>query len=126
MRINQWAAVLVLAMAQISFAQATQPAGVTGTYKWTSQAFGGDQENTMKLKQEGDKLTGTISGFGGEDTAFTDGKVDKDGTISFKVVRDFGGQPITTLYTGKVSGDTFKGKSETIFAQEINAKRSAQ
>jgi hypothetical protein len=95
----------------------------TGTWKWTSQAFGGDQETVLILKQAGESLTGTVSGFGGESTPIAEGKI-KAGEITFKVVRDFGGSPITTTYTGKIDGDTFKGKSETVISQPIDAKRS--
>jgi hypothetical protein len=48
----------------------------------------------------------------------------KDGTISFKVTRDFGGRPFLTTYTRKPSGDTLRGKAETIFTMDFEAKRS--
>ena len=96
---------------------------VSGTYTWTSQGFGGEQAVTLKVKQDGDKITGTISGFQGDDQ-IQEGTF-KDGTLTFKVSRDFGqGRPIVTLYTCKISGDTIKGKGETIIAQEIDGKKS--
>ena len=104
-------------------APATQPSGVTGTWTWTQQGPGGEMEISLKLKQDGDKLTGTISGFQGQETEIKDGKVE-DGKISFKVTREFGGNQIVTNYTGTISGDTFKGKSETVFARDIDAKRA--
>jgi hypothetical protein len=68
-------------------------------------------------------VTGTLAGgFDNSEVAISDGKV-KDGEVTFKVSRNFGDRPITTIYTGKVDGDKFKGKSETIFAQDFDAKR---
>jgi hypothetical protein len=98
---------------------------VTGTWKWSQEGMGQQMEFTLKLKQDGDKLTGTLGGgFDQSEAAIQDGKV-KDGEISFKVTRDFGGNPIVTTYTGKVSGDSFKGKSELVITNTIDAKRGS-
>ncbi len=115
-------AVLVLGMAPLARAQ-DQKSEATGTWRWSQEGPGGQIEFTLKLKQDGDKLTGTITGFGGEESPIEDGKV-KDGAISFKVTRDFGGRQFVTTYTGKVEGGTLKGKSETVFAMEFEAKRN--
>ena len=101
----------------------TQPAGATGTWKWTQQGPGGDVEMVLKLTQDGDKLTGTISGFQGQENEIKDGKIE-DGKITFKVTREFGGNEITTNYTATVDGDSLKGKSETVFTRDIDAKRA--
>jgi hypothetical protein len=106
-------------------APATQPAGATGTWTWSQQGPNGDMEMTIKLKQDGDKLTGSVSGFNGQDQDITDGKV-QDNQVTFKVVRDFNGNQITTTYTATMDGDTLKGKSETIFSRNFNAKRGGQ
>lgn len=107
-------------------AATTQPAGggagITGKYTWTFQGPQGDVEFTFDLKQEGDKLTGTVSGFGG-DNEISDGTVSKDGTVSFKVSREFGGRPMVTTYTGKVTDGVFKGKSEMVMTREFEAKK---
>lgn len=85
---------------------------VTGTWKssFTNQNSQ-VRESTFKLKVEGDKLTGTVSGRN-NDTAIEEGKVKGD-EISFQVTREFNGNKVTTKYTGKVSGDTIKGKAES-------------
>jgi len=89
----------------------------------TRDGFGQAQETVLTLKQEGDKITGTISSFGG-DSPISDAKL-ANGELSFKVTRDFGGgTPITTLYTGKIDGDSFKGKQQTIIEQTFEGKRS--
>jgi hypothetical protein len=86
---------------------------ITGTWKssFTNQD-GAVRETTIKLKAEGEKVTGTVSGRNNTETAIEEGKV-KDDEVSFKVTREFNGNKITTKYTGKVSGDSIKGKSET-------------
>lgn len=106
-------AVLLLALvAWVGTAQAQQKADPTGRWKW-SVSFGGQtREQTLKLKLEGDKLTGSLVGRNNEETKIEDATF-KDGEISFKVTRERGGQKLTTKYTGKLSGDTIKGKTES-------------
>jgi autotransporter translocation and assembly factor TamB len=86
-------------------AAAIWAADVSG--KWTAEMQGRNGNTmtvNMNLKADGDKLTGTVSGRGG-DTDITDGKVEGD-NISFKVVREFNGNQMTSVYKGKVDGDT--------------------
>ena len=64
----------------------------------------------LKLKVEGEKLSGTISGRGGE-TAIAEAKLKGD-EISFQVTREFQGNKMTQKYNGKISGDSIKGKME--------------
>ena len=76
---------------------------------------------------DGDKLTGAMVGRDGNETPIQDGKY-KDGELSFNVEREFNGNKVTIKYTGKVSGDTLKGKSERevngeIRKREFEAKR---
>jgi hypothetical protein len=102
----------------LGFVSSLQAADATGTWSWTQAARGGgaDTKITLKLKVEGEKLTGTITqpGRGGAaatDIAITDGKVKGD-DISFSVTRDMGGNTMTTKYNGKVTADAIKGKVE--------------
>ena len=80
----------------------------TGTWKWTSPARNGGagRESILKLKQDGDKLTGTMSGQ--TEAEIKDGKV-VDGTVSFKIVRSRNGTETVMSYEGKLEGDTIKG-----------------
>jgi hypothetical protein len=86
-------------------------ADATGTWKWTVERNGNTFENTLKLKQEGEKLTGKITGRQGNETEIEDGKV-KDDTVSFTVTREFGGNKVVMKYQGKLSGDTIKGDTK--------------
>lgn len=108
----QLAACLALALGFAATSQAQdKKVDVTGTWKssFTNQN-GQVRETTFKLKAEGEKLTGTISGRQ-NDTAIEEGKIKGD-EISFKVTREVNGNKVSTKYTGKVSGDTIRGKSE--------------
>lgn len=107
-----------------SAADDKKDANATGTWKWSFTGQNGQsRETTAKLKQDGDKLTGTVSGRqGGTDTEIKDGKV-KGNEISFAVVRTVQGNDITTTYEGKIDGDTIKGKSSTKGGQQERPAR---
>ena len=110
-RISSVVAVVLALFVVGSLAQAQEKkADATGTWKWTTPARGQGQprENVLKLKQDGEKLTGTISGR--QETAIEDGKV-VDGKVSFKVIRKGrnGGPDMTISYEAKLDGDTLKG-----------------
>ena len=70
---------------------------------------------TLKLKVEGDKLTGNISAPGRDgqatDTEIQNGKITGS---NFPLPPHAGptGNKVTSKYRGKVSGDTIKGKME--------------
>jgi len=90
----------------------------SGTYVWTQAGRNGgpDRTNTLVLKVEGDKLTGTVSspGRGGAaptPAAISDGKV-TGADVSFSVVRDFNGTSVTAKYSGTVADGAIKGKIE--------------
>lgn len=71
------------------------------------------RDMTLKLKLEGDKLTGTMLGRNNTETAIEDASF-KDGEVAFSVTRERNGQKFTTKYKGKLDGDTIKGKSESM------------
>ncbi len=109
--IVQFTACLALTVALTASAE-DKKIDLTGNWKssFTNQD-GQVRETTFKLKAEAEKLTGTISGRN-NDTAIDDGTIKGD-EISFKVTREFNGNKMVIKYTGKVSGDTITGKSES-------------
>jgi hypothetical protein len=118
------AAALMLGAASLARAA---DADYTGTWKWSAQMRNNTVEFTANLKQDGDKVTGTVAGGGGgggnaQPAEIKDGKV-ADGEISFKVVRSRGGNEIVTTYTGKLEGDSIKGKIETSGGQTTRPAR---
>ena len=109
--ITQLAACLVLALGFTASAE-EKKTDLTGTWKssYTNQD-GQVRESTIKLKAEGDQLTGTVSGQN-NDATIEQGKIKGD-EISFQVTREINGNKVVIKYSGKVSGDTIKGKSES-------------
>jgi hypothetical protein len=103
------AAVVVLAFCgTLSAARAADDP--TGTWKWTVTFNNNSFDATLKLKLDGDKLTGTMPGRDNQETAISDASF-KDGKVSFSVTREINGQKRTTKYEGTLSGDTIKGKT---------------
>lgn len=84
----------------------------TGTWKWTVTRNDQAREVTLKLKLEGETLSGAMLGRNNQETKIADAKF-KDGEVSFTVTREFNGNKVTTKYKGKVEGDTIKGKQES-------------
>lgn len=104
------AAALVVAIVGVaSLAQAAE--NPTGTWKWTVKYNDQTREMSVTLKLDGDKLTGTIPGRDGATTPIADGKF-KDGEVSFTVTRERDGNKMVFKYSGKITGDTLKGKAE--------------
>jgi hypothetical protein len=103
------AAVTFVLLGMVSPAMAAE--NPTGTWKWTASAGGQDREQTLTLKLEGDKLTGSMPGRNNAVTEISDASF-KDNKVSFSVTREFNGQKRTTKYNGTLSGDTITGKSE--------------
>lgn len=101
----------------ITLNTAAQAADADGTWTWTVPGRNGgpDRTSTLKLKAEGDKLTGSISGMGRQnqpaaDIKITDGAIKGD-EVNFKVSREGrNGNTMTQKYTGKIKGDTIEGK----------------
>ncbi len=112
---GQWFAMALGLAVMLGVGSPATAADATGTWTWTVERNGNTIETTLKLKQDGEKLTGTISGRQGSETAIEDGTV-KDDTVSFKVTREFNDNKFVIMYQGKVSGDTIKG--ETKFERE--------
>jgi len=108
----------VLVLGAVTSAQAAdKKADANGTWSWTAPGRNGGEgrKSTLKLKTDGDKLTGSVTSPGrGQNaeprtTDIGDGKVKGD-EISFTVTREFNNNKIVQKFSGKVEGDTIKGK----------------
>lgn len=119
-------ALVVVCAGLTSSALAADKPNPTGTWKWTVTVNGQERTTTIKLKLDGDKLTGAMLGRNNQETAIEDGKFAKDGTVSFKVSRERNGQKFVTEYSGKIEGDTLKGKVKrgNGQARDFEAKRA--
>jgi hypothetical protein len=101
----------LLLFAALAFAAFTTFAGDTnaaGIWKWSLAGLSG--ETILKLKVDGEKLTGNYTNQFGE-AEIADGSL-KQGDITFKVKREFNGQPFIIKYSGKLSADKITGKCE--------------
>src|ERR1051326_3836068 len=113
------------------FTIAAYAADVTGT--WTAQVpgrGGNMQTNTIVLKQDGMKVTGTLDGGRGGPVEIQNGKVEGD-TVTFTVVRNFNGNEIKQNFKGAISGGEIKFSRTMEGGQgggqpvEFTAKKSA-
>jgi hypothetical protein len=111
--------------AVLVFALSLFGANVDGVWKADyTTPDGTARQSTFHLKANGDKLTGKVVGQAGE-AEIEDGAVKGD-DVSFRVVRNFGGNEVKLQYSGKVSGDELKLKvsfNENSF--DIVAKRQS-
>ena len=104
-------AVTVVALVGTSVVRADDKPDPTGTWKWSATFNNNTREFTLKLKLDGDKLTGAMVGRNDNETAIEDASF-KDGQVVFSISRERNGQKRTTKYTAKLDGDTLKGKLE--------------
>jgi hypothetical protein len=97
-------------LAEVARAEETKQ-DPTGTWKWTVERNGMKRDLSIKLKLDGDKLTGSVPGPNNQETPIENGTY-KKGEVSFTVTRERNGQKFTQKYHGKIDGDTLKGKIE--------------
>jgi hypothetical protein len=115
-------------------AVAAMAADVSGKWVFEQQGRGGNTvQVTMTLKADGSKLTGTVSRPGRDgnvmESPITSGSVNGD-NVTFKTENNFGGNTMTTEYSGTVSGNDMKlkitrpGRDGNPMTSEVTAKRS--
>lgn len=133
LKLFTWAPICVIGLVGLSLtgfsadsAKSERP-NAAGTWKWTITTQDGQTfESSATLKQDGEKLTGSYQGRGGE-AAIEEGAI-KGSAVSFKVTRKRDDQTFVIKYEGKLDGDKIKGNVEVGNADrtfEWNAKREA-
>jgi hypothetical protein len=110
------ACVLVL----VGVAKADDKVNPNGTWKYTAEVNGQSIDVTIKLKVDGEKVTGTVN-VADMDSKIEDGKF-KDGELTFKISREFNGNEMSIKYKGTVKGDTFKGKRDITREGQTNTR----
>jgi hypothetical protein len=86
----------------------------SGTWQWQTQRGVG----TLKLKLEGNKVTGVMVRKAG-DLKVEDG-IFRGGAISIRVPGGTpGGQPMVHMYQGKLTGDTIKGSATIVLPDQV-------
>jgi hypothetical protein len=94
-----------------SVALADDKAQATGTWKSSFTQNGQTVEITYKLKQDGDKVTGTVKRGDAKEVDIEDGKI-KDGELTFQITRERDGNKFVIKYKGKVTKESIKGTVE--------------
>ena len=109
---------LVFGVCRLAGAADDKVVDPVGTWKCEYE-IGGKRTSTLKIKKDGDKLTGTMSWPDQDETKLTDLKL-KDGTLTFSAVRKLAGMDdgITVEYKLTVDGDKLKGKGASEFGGE--------
>jgi hypothetical protein len=103
--------ILAVAILMLALSVPTFAADVDGKWSGSVTTPNGDLPVAFTFKAEGEKLTGTTTGFDGSEVAISDGKVDGK-NISFNVTFDFGGMPFVLNYKGVVSPAEIKVTGE--------------
>ena len=111
MKRREFLAFSVALVGLAGFVHAADKPDPTGTWKWSITFNDQTRDVTLKLKLDGDKLTGAMLGRDNQETKIDDATF-KDGEVAFSVTRERNGQKNTTKYKGKLDGDTIKGMIE--------------
>jgi hypothetical protein len=118
----------LLALGTATFIYAQAKIDPSGTWQWVIQARNGagpSRTNTLVLKVEGEKLTGTLTTPGPRGNNL-EAKIEngtfKGEEVAFSVTRKFGTNELTTKYSGKVTADTIKGKAEIKRGEETRSR----
>ena len=109
-------AALVVACTGLTGSARARDNDPTGTWNWTTPKGVG----TLKLKLEGEKVTGVMVRKAG-DLKVEDG-IFKDGAISFRVPgKTPAGKRMVHMYQGKLVGDTIKGSATIVLPDKCVA-----
>jgi len=120
-------ATVICLMAIAGTVRADDKPNPNGAWKYSVEVNGQSSDVVIKLKLDGDKLTGTVTARG-VDTKIEDASY-KDGEVSFTINPEIMGNKLTIKYKGKIKGDTFSGKRDIEVngqtnTREFEAKRS--
>ena len=117
------APIVLAIVAMAGVARAEDP---SGTWKWTAMMGNNTREVTLKLKLDGDKLTGTIN-TGNRDVEISDGTY-KDGDVAFSVVRERNGSRFSlgTDHPSRTAGSAARSAARlSVYWVEISARSSS-
>lgn len=106
-----WSAHRLAATPRSAPGGSTTPAGVTGTWKITVETPNGTRERTLVLKQEGQKLTGTVTGPMDQVIPIEEASV-KGKELRFSVSFNRNGNTVKRTYAATLDGDILKGTVE--------------
>ena len=111
-------AAFTLAFAGLNSAALAAEHNLAGTWKASFTTPDGQAiESTLKLKQDGDKLSGVVIGRNGNETPLNEITLTGD-QLSLKLIRERNGETVTTKVAAKLTDDNLKGKIESNFGGE--------
>ena len=84
-------------------------ADMSGDWELTTESPRGERTSTISIVQNGDKITVTMGGRGGEMTC--EGTI-KENKIEWSITRETPRGEFTMTYSGTVEGDTMSGEFE--------------
>src|SRR6476646_4938678 len=117
-RISSCLAAFALSLAILNSSVFAADHNLAGTWKATFTTQNGQTiESTLKLKQDGEKLSGVVIGRNGNETPLEDIALAGD-QVSFKLTRERNGEKVTTKVVAKVTGDELQGKLESNYGGE--------
>lgn len=99
-------ALFVLGLGLVFAGSSSAQTSVTGDWDGSFNTPGGARPFKLVLKADGDKLSGTVKRASG-DVALT-GTIKGD-VINFSYTINYGGNDLTLIYSGKVTGDAMSG-----------------
>jgi len=88
-----------------------------GTWKCEYEIGGQPRTSTLTIKNDGDKLAGTMDWPDQKDAKLKDVKL-KDGELTFSAVRVLGDNKYNVEYKLNVDGDKLKGKGAVVTGDE--------
>jgi len=103
----------------VIFAVAALAADISGNWSGTMQMGDNPVALTFVFKQDGEKLTGTVSTPSG-DLPLSEGKVVGD-KVSFAVQADMGGAPTKFISSGVVKGEEMSLTTKTDGGEDFGA-----
>lgn len=101
--------IIIFSAALLLLAGSALAQDVSGEWEITSEGRQGPRTQTIKIEQDGEKITVTMEGRMGEVTG--EGTI-KDNKIEWKITRTMRDMEMTITYTGTVDGDTMSGEME--------------
>lgn len=101
--------IIIFSAALLLLAGSALAQDVSGEWEITSEGRQGPRTQTIKIEQDGEKITVTMEGRMGEATG--EGTI-KDNKIEWKITRTMRDMEMTITYTGTVDGDTMSGEME--------------
>jgi len=116
--------IIIFSAALLLLAGSVLAQDVSGEWEFSSEGRQGPQTQTIKIEQDGEKITVTMEGRMGETTG--EGTI-KDNKIEWEITRETPRGEFTMTYTGTVDGDTMTGEMQmsmgNMAAREWTAKK---